>query len=106
MRGEEIALIAGMTLVTFAVRYPALALLGRTQLPIPLARALRFVPVAVLCAIIAPELLIRDGSLSVSPANSYLVGGAVSLFVAWRWGNLLLTIVVGMGSFLLWRAVV
>ena len=106
MQSEEIALIAGMTLVTFATRYPMLALLGAAQLPAPVIRALGFVPVAVLCAIIAPELLIRDGVYAVSPANAYLVGGIVSLLVAWRWGSLLFTIVAGMGSFMLWRALI
>ncbi len=105
MRAEEIALIAGMTLVTFLARSPVLALLGRAQLPPPVVRALQFVPVALLCAIIAPELLVRDGALAISPGNAYLVGGIVSLTVAWSWGNLLITILAGMGSFLLWRAI-
>ncbi|MEL6149567.1 MAG: AzlD domain-containing protein, partial [Chloroflexota bacterium] len=51
---EEFWLVLGMTAVTFGVRYPSLALVGRMQLPDSVIRALRYVPVAVLTAIIVP----------------------------------------------------
>ena len=105
MKSEEILLIAGMMLVTVLVRYPVLAIVGRIKLSERVFRALRFVPVAVLTAIIAPELLIRDGVPALSLGNAYLCGGLVAVLVAWRWGNLLITIVAGMGSFVVWRAV-
>ena len=106
MAKEELYLIVGMMLVTFLVRYPVLAIVGRVALPDRILRALRYVPVAVLSAIIAPELLIRDGAIALNLANAYLIGGLVALLVAWRWGNLLLTILAGMGSFLLWRTII
>ncbi|MCY3780695.1 MAG: AzlD domain-containing protein [Chloroflexi bacterium] len=106
MTREEISLIIGMMLVTFIVRYPVLAAVGKVRLPERALRGLRFVPVALLSAIIAPELLIRDGVPALTLANAYLIGGLAALLVAWRWGNLLLTILAGMGSFLLWRALV
>ena len=106
MRPQELYLIIGMMLVTFLVRYPVLAIVGRVSLPEYLVRALRFVPVAVLSAIIAPELIIRDGALSLAADNEYLAAGLVAIVVAWRWGNLLATIAAGMGSFYLWRALV
>ena len=104
MRPDELHLIIGMMLVTFLVRYPVLAIVGRVKLPERIIRALRYVPVAVLTAIIAPELLIRDGAPALTLANAYLVGGLVAILVAWRWGHLLITILAGMGSFMLWRA--
>ena len=104
MRPEELQLIIGMMLVTFLVRYPVLAIVGRVALPDQVARALRFVPVAVLSAIIAPELLIRDGVPALAPDNAYLAAGLLAMLVAWRWGNLLITLAAGMGSFFLWRA--
>ena len=104
MTREELVLIIGMMLVTFFVRYPVMALVGKTKMPERLLRGLRFVPVAVLSAIIAPELLLRDGSPALTLANAYLAGGLVALIVAWRWGSLLSTILAGMGTFLLWRA--
>ncbi len=105
MTRDELHLIIGMMLVTFLVRYPVLAVLGRIRLPERILRGLRFVPVAVLSAIIAPELLIRDSVSALTLANAYLIGGLVALLVAWRWSNLLVTILAGMGSFLLWRVI-
>jgi branched-subunit amino acid transport protein len=105
MTGDELLIIVGMTAVTFGVRYPVLALVGRLRLPQPVIRALRYVPVAVLTAIVVPELLIRDGAWHVSIDNAYLVAGIVSIVISWRTKNLLLTIVIGMGVFLLWRAI-
>jgi len=102
---DEFLLILGMMLVTFLVRYPVMAIVGRIDLPERVFRALRYVPVAVLTAIIIPELFIRDGNFAITLTNAYLVGGIVSIIVAWRFHNLLLTIVVGMGTFLLWRAI-
>lgn len=106
MRLEELQLIIGMMLVTYLARYPLLAIVGRVELPQTVVRALRFVPVAVLSAIIAPELLIRDGAPGLTPHNEYLAAGLVAMLVAWRWGNLLITLAAGMGSFFLWRALI
>ena len=105
MTREELSLIIGMMLMTFLVRYPLLAVLGRVRLPERILRGLRFVPVALLSAIIAPELLIRDRAPALTLANAYLIGGLVALLVAWRWGDLLATILAGMGSFMLWRVI-
>ena len=104
MRADELQLIIGMMLVTYLARYPLLAIVGRLALPDSVARALSYVPVAVLSAIIAPELLYRDGALQLAPENAYLLAGLIAIWVSWRWGNLLLTIVAGLGVFYLWRA--
>lgn len=107
MSTYEIALVLGMTAVTFGVRYPVLALVSRLQLAPSIERALRYIPPAVLAAIIAPEILLPDGeNLALRLDNSALVGGIVASIIAWRTRNLLLTIVIGMGSFWLWRWVV
>ncbi len=101
---NEVILIAGMALVTFAVRYPVLALLGKIPLPDPVFRALRFVPPVVLTAIIVPAVLLpQDNRLDLSYTNSYLIAGLIAAFVAWRTRNLLLTIVLGMLALWLWR---
>jgi branched-subunit amino acid transport protein len=90
-------IILGMALVTFTPRYGVLALLGRMEMPKPIFRALRFVPPAVLSAIILPALLLdKDGNLYIALDNSYLVAGIVAGIIAWRSRNLLLTIVLGM----------
>ncbi|MCB9454051.1 MAG: AzlD domain-containing protein [Anaerolineaceae bacterium] len=102
---NEFALIVGMLLVTFIPRYGVMALLGRVELPGPVFRALRFVPPAVLSAIILPAVLLNgeQGSLNLALTNSYLVAGIVAGVVAWRSKNVLLTIVLGMAFLWAWR---
>ena len=100
---NELLLIAGMAIVTFATRYPLLALLSRRKMPDRLFSALKFVPPAVLSAIIFPAVLLSDGKFFFAWENAPLVASLVSALVGWRSRNLLLTIVVGMVSFWLWR---
>ena len=102
---NEPLLIFGMMLVTFGVRYPVLAVVGRIRLPDSVIRALRYVPVVVLTAIIIPAMLFQDGEVTVALDNAYLVAGIFSAAVAWRTRNLLWTIGLGMAFFLLWRGV-
>jgi len=102
---NELILIAGMALVTFIIRYPVLVLVSKIPLPDRIFRALRYVPPAVLMAIIVPSLLIPDSkAIDLSLRNSYLVAGIVAVIIAWRGKNLLLTIVLGMAFFLTYRA--
>jgi branched-subunit amino acid transport protein len=94
---NEFLLILGMTLVTFGVRYPVLALVGRLKLPEVVLRALRFVPPAVLSAIIFPAVFYPDGvQLRLGLDNPRVLAVIIAGLVAWRSKNLLLTIVVGM----------
>lgn len=88
--------IAG--LLTFGIRLSFIALLGHVALPPVLTRALRFVPPAVLSAIVLPELVLRDGALDLDLANARLVAGALAALVAWRTRNVVLTIAVGMAA--------
>jgi branched-subunit amino acid transport protein len=92
-------------LLTFLTRLSFIALLGRAETPPLLRRALRFVPPAVLSAIIAPELVMRGGRLDVSPGNQRLVAGLLATLVAWRTRNVLLTIGAGMAALWMLRAV-
>ena len=99
-------LIFFMMLVTFGVRYPVLALVGRINLPQSVERALKFVPVAVLSALSAPIVLINEGAWNISLYNGYLVASVVAILVAWKTKHLLLTIVVGMAVFALMKLLV
>lgn len=101
---NEVYLIAGMALVTFIIRYSMIAVAGRAEFPEWLNNALRYVPPAVLTAIITPAVLMPDGpDIKLNWANPYLVGALIAFGVGWVSKNLLLTIVVGMGAFLSWQ---
>lgn len=88
-------------LLTFGMRFIFIYLLGRFEVPETMRRALRFVPPAVLSAIVVPELLIRSGQIEVSLMNFRLLAGVVAVLVAWRTKNTLLTILGGMLALLL-----
>lgn len=85
-------------LVTFAIRLSFIAMLGRVEVPPLLTRALRFVPAAVLSAIIFPELFVRGGAVDVSLANSRLLAGAVAVLVALKTRSVAWTIASGMAA--------
>ncbi|MCU0570681.1 MAG: AzlD domain-containing protein [Oculatellaceae cyanobacterium Prado106] len=103
---NEVLLIAGMALVTIAIRYPMLAISGRIRLSERFLQLLRYVPPAVLTAILVPAVLMpNEGVLAVSYTNARLVGAIAAILVGvWR-KNLLLTIVTGMFAFFAWQAV-
>ena len=101
---QEFYLIAGMALVTFAIRYSMFLLAGRAEFPKWLINALRYVPPAVLTAIIVPAVLISaDHGVSLSYTNAYLVGALAAFGISWFSQNLLLTIVLGMAAFWGWQ---
>jgi branched-subunit amino acid transport protein len=83
-------------LITYGIRLSFILLFGRWQIPGWLQRALRFVPVAVLTAIIFPELMVSNGHLALSFGNARLVAGVVAIIVAWRTKSAVITILVGM----------
>ena len=91
-----VMIIAG--LLTFATRLSFIFLLDRIKMPDWFRRGLRFVPVAVLSAIILPELTSPNGTLFLSWRNPQLLAGAVAILVAWKTKNVLLTILAGMAA--------
>jgi branched-subunit amino acid transport protein len=99
-------IIIGMGLVTFGIRLVPIVLLGRFEIPRVVQQALRFVPPAVLTAIIVPELLYRNSQVDVSLANLRLLAGLLAIVVAWRTKNALITIGVGMITLWVLSAVV
>ena len=84
---------------TFALRLSFIGLSGRLALPASLTRALRFVPAAVLSAIILPAALrIPGGGLDISLDNPRLIACVVAAGVAWATNSVLATLIVGMGT--------
>jgi branched-subunit amino acid transport protein len=90
--------IAGVAAVTFALRISFIALLVRIEIPPFLERALRYVPAAVLTAIVIPLLLYVDGSLELSLGNDRLVAGVIAALICWRTRSVPLTLVGGMAT--------
>ena len=83
-------------LITFGMRFSLIYLFGRFEVPETIRKALRYVPPAVLSAIIFPELFIREGALNLTLDNYRLLAGILAVLVAWFSKNILITIIAGM----------
>lgn len=89
------ALIAGGVL-TYLTRLSFIFLFGIIDPPEMLRRGLRFVPPAVLSAIVFQELLISEGTMMLSWNNFRLLAGIAAILVGVRTKNSLLVIATGM----------
>lgn len=83
-------------LLTYATRFSFIFLFGYLEIPTWGRRALKFVPPAVLMALIFPELLFHSGEMDISLGNLRLIAGSAAIFVAWRTRNIWLTILIGL----------
>ncbi len=92
-------LMLGIGLLTFLTRLSFIAFLEKVKLPDTFQRALRFVPIAALSAIIAPELGRYNDALAISPLNPRLLAGIIATGVAYVTKNVIWTIVIGMAAF-------
>lgn len=88
--------ILGMALVTYLPRLLPAWFLARRKLPDVVVAWLRYVPAAVLAAMLLPALLLDGPRLNVTPANIYLLAAIPTFFVAWKTKSLFGAVVVGM----------
>lgn len=89
-------IIIGGMIVTYLTRLSFTVILPPERLPVIMQRGLRFVPSAILAAIVLPEFVRPDGVVDISLSNPYLLAGTIAALVAWRTRNTWLTILVGM----------
>ncbi len=101
---EKIWVILGMAVVTYIPRMLPLAVLAKTRIPEGFVRWLSFVPVAVLAALLAPELLLRNGRPFLALENYALLAAIPCFAVAAKTRNLLLTVAVGIAAAILLQA--
>ena len=91
--------------LTFLTRFSFIAIFDKVEPPRNLKRALRFVPIAVLSAIISPELLFADGQFIWDWNNPRLMAAILATMVAYKTRNVLITIAVGMAAFWIIRLI-
>jgi branched-subunit amino acid transport protein len=95
--------IGGMVMVTFGIRLSFLVFGHRLRFAPWLERALRYVPAAVLTALIVPMALAPQGNVDLSAANAYLPGSIAAAAVAFFTEHTLAAIVSGFVVYGLWR---
>jgi branched-subunit amino acid transport protein len=103
---SKILIFLGMSLATYFTRYSMIAALGgkgsreTSKRALLLERWLRYLPPAILAALVVPEVLAPHGRLEIGLALwATLIGG----IVAWRTRNALWTVLVGMVAYWLLR---
>lgn len=95
--------ILGMGLVTYLPRLLPVWFLSSRSLPPLVIAWLRFVPVAVLAALLLPGLLIREGQTDLGFDNLFLWAAIPAMLVAWKTKNFFGTVLTGMGLVALLR---
>ena len=95
--------ILGMGAVTYLPRLLPVLLLSSKKLPPLVETWLRFVPVAVLSAMLLPSLIIKDDALDFSSSNLFLWAAIPTFLVAWKTRSLFGSVIVGMSAVALAR---
>ncbi len=90
--------MAACGLVTFLIRLSFIAFGHRLPDDPRLTAVLRYVPPAILGALIAPEIFLLGGAINPPPDNPRLWAAVVALAVAWRTRSVLATIAAGMAA--------
>lgn len=103
--GQIWLIIAVLGAVTFLIRFSFLGLIGDRQLPDWLLRHLRYTPVAILPALVTPEILWPEATGGQISAP-HLLAAAVALAIGYWRSNAALAAGAGMAVFLILRAVV
>jgi branched-subunit amino acid transport protein len=87
--------ILGMMLVTYIPRLVPVWLLSSKSLPQPVVAWLRYVPVAVLAAMLFPAIFVQDNQVDVGLSNLFLLAALPTLLVAWKTKSLFGSVIVG-----------
>ena len=96
--------IVGVSAATFLLRASFIVFVDPQRFPRRFRQALKFVPPAVLAAIVLPGLLLVDGAIDLTAANPRWIAGALAIVAAARTRNALAGIATGMCAlwFLQW----
>jgi branched-subunit amino acid transport protein len=90
-----VVLVVGV--LTFGIRYSFIYLLGHVDgMPPRIERALRYVPAAVLAALVAPSVLDPGPTVAATLFDGRLFAGVVAAGVAWATENMFATLAAGM----------
>jgi branched-subunit amino acid transport protein len=98
VRPAMLFLFVVMALVTYLPRMLPLVVLSRFSLPPVLLRWLGFVPVSVLSALLAKELLFEDGALITTAVHPQLLAAVPTFLVAAITRSLMGSVLTGIGA--------
>ena len=99
MSTQVVAVIVGMAVINFALRFVPLALLSRMTLPQPVLRWLSFIPISVMGALVANEVLRPGGSWQAPATNASLYASVITMLVFRFTRSFLGATIAGMASY-------
>lgn len=92
--------VATIGLCTYAIRLSFIYLFGRIDaVPPRVKHVLRYVPAAVLAALVVPSVATIQPTIGDTLLDDRLIAGTIAALVAWHTEDVLYTIVVGMSAF-------
>jgi branched-subunit amino acid transport protein len=100
MQTDLILACLAMTAVTYLCRALFTVSVSKVRISPWWEHYLTFIPFAVLTALVTPYLLLPGPAMKLSLINPYSLAGAVTFMVSCRTRNLILSVGVGMGLFI------
>ena len=98
------AVIAGMALVNFVIRFPPLAVLSRAELPAWAKRWLSYIPVSAMATLVVGGVIRPDGRWLNPMSSPYLWASVLTGIVYWRFRSFLGATIAGVVCFLAFTA--
>jgi len=89
-------IILGMALATYLPRLVPVWFLSSRDLPRVVVVWLKYIPPAVLAAMLLPSVVVAGDRLDVGLDNLYLLAALPTLVVAWKTRSLFVSVLVGM----------
>ena len=105
IRPAYLLLILGMAAVTYATRAGFFGIARQFDMHPMLRRALEYVPVSILAALVFPSIIAPSGHIQPPLANAYLWSAAITAGVLLLTRRGWLAIVVGVASMILLRGI-
>jgi len=88
--------VLGMAVVTYTPRLLPVLFLSSRSLPRLAIAWLRYVPVAVLAAMLLPSIMVQDNQVDLGLDNLFFWAAIPTLLVAWKTRSLFGSVLVGM----------
>ena len=89
--------------LTLGLKTAPVTFLKGKDFPPLLRKWLDFVPVAVMAALIGPDIFINNNQLDISVSNLFLMASIPVFLVAWKTSNYFVTIAVGLALVIMAR---
>ncbi len=106
IRPWYLALILGMAVVTYATRIGFFGIARQVELHPVLKRALEYVPVSILAALVFPPILAPSGQVQPPLANMYIWSAAITAAALLLTRRGWFAIVLGVGSMIVFRLLI